>query len=379
MRVFRILGIDIFIDYSWFLIFALIFWSFTFVQFPAQHPGLSGALYAAVGLSATLLFFASVLFHELSHSIVARLHGVPVHRITLFIFGGVSHLAKESPNPAVEVRIAAAGPAASFLLGLTLIGAAQIGADASPGPWRGMLLHLGVLNVALGIFNLLPGFPLDGGRVLRAISWGRSGNRLEATRTAAAWGKGLGWGLILLGGFMALSGNFLGGLWLVFIGLFLKEAAERERRQAVVGDALEGVTVADTMIPAPSALPGSMSVQEALHGHFLRHGYGGYPVVEEGRPRGVVSLSDLTRCPDHERQTMMVEGIMTALTPDQMTWPGEDLATAMQKMVSAGVSRLPVLERRGDGPIVGLLTQRAIARRVRLREMAGDGPLRDAR
>ena len=373
MRAFRVFGIDIYIDYSWLLIFALILWSTTFGYFPAGYPGRSSAAYLGVGLASTLLFFASVLLHELSHSLVANQHGVRVERITLFIFGGVSHMTRESPNPAVEVRIAAAGPLASFLLGAAFLGVAWLAADAGESLWVGMARFLGSVNIMLGVFNMLPGFPLDGGRVFRAMSWGRSGSRVKATYTAAAWGKGLGWTLMGAGALLAIKGTFVQGLWMILIGLFLKEAAERERRQAVLGDVLAGVTVAQAMTGEPISIPAHAPVEEALQAFFLRQGYGGYPVTRDGRVLGVVSLADLTRCATEERSRTPVSQIMTPLQPDQMTWPQEDLVGAMRKMAAAGVSRLPVLADSGGGQLVGLLTLQAVTRQIKLREIAA-GP-----
>jgi len=373
MRAFRVFGIDIYIDYSWLLIFALILWSFTFGYFPAQYPGLDFITYLSVGLVSTLLFFGSVLFHELSHSLVANSHGVKVERITLFIFGGVSHLTQESPDPAVEVRIAAAGPAASFVLGLLFLGISWLSPTGSANIWAGMSAYLGALNLALGVFNLLPGFPLDGGRVLRAILWGRTGDRMKATNTAAAWGKGMGWVLIALGGLITLKGSFFQGLWLVFIGLFLKEAAGAEKRSALMGSALGGLHVSDLMTASPVAISRAASVQEALHDFFLRHGYGGYPVVDQDRVVGLVSLADLAKCSAEERESTPVSQIMTPLAPDAMTRPDEDVTAALRKMSSAGVSRLPVLESSGDGHLVGLLTYHAVMRQIKLREMAANG------
>jgi len=370
MRAFRVFGIDVYIDYSWLLIFALILWSFTFSYFPSQYPGRDFIVYLIVGLASTLLFFGSVLFHELSHSLVANSHGVKVERITLFIFGGVSHLTTESPDPAVEVRIAAAGPAASFVLGLLFLGVSWLSPSGEANIWAGMSAYLGALNLALGIFNLLPGFPLDGGRVLRAILWGRSGDRLRATNTAAGWGKGLGWVLIALGALLAFNGSFFQGIWLVFIGLFLKEAAFAERRSVLLGSTLGGLSVGQLMTPSPVTIPRGTSVQEALHAFFLRHGYGGYPVVDDDRVVGLVSLADLAKCAPDDRDSTTVASIMTPLAPDTMSWPGEDVTAAMRKMSAAGISRIPVLEASGYGRLVGLLTYHAVMRQIKLREMA---------
>ncbi len=321
-----------------------------------------------MGAVSTFLFFSSVLFHEMSHSLVANAHGVQVRRITLFIFGGVSHLTQESPSPSIEVRVAAAGPMASFALGIGFLGVSRLTPDPDGNLWAGMASHLGWLNIILGLFNLLPGFPLDGGRVLRALWWSRSGDRVRATRVAAAWGRALGWSLILLGGLGAVEGNLLGGLWLLFIGLFLMQAAAAERRQALAGQALSGVRVGDVMVPSPVALPAWSTVQEAIDAFFLQHGYGGFPVVDLRGVVGVVSLADLRKCDPGRRAATRVSEIMTALHPEQLPRAGDHLTAAMGTMAAAGVSRLPVVE---AGHLVGLVTLEAVARRIRLGEIAG--------
>ncbi|MGH9866662.1 MAG: site-2 protease family protein [Candidatus Polarisedimenticolia bacterium] len=370
MKAFRLLGIDVYINISWLFIFFLILWSFAFGYFPQRYPQVPTSQHLMAGVVSTVLFFGSVLFHEMSHSIVARRHGVMVRRITLFIFGGVSHLERESPDPAVEVRIAAAGPLASFALGGLFLALASVGPDPRASIWSGAAAHLGMLNIALGVFNMLPGFPLDGGRVLRAWFWGRSGDRVAATRSAAAWGRALGWVLIGAGALGALSGRFVEGLWMVFIGMFLREAAGAEQRQAMMGDALAGLRVESVMAPDPVSIPQHLSVQDALHEYFLKHGFGGYPVTQDGRAVGMLSLSHLSRAAPEERERTTVARIMTPLTPDQMTWPGEDLQAAMARMSAAGVSRLPVIRSPTDALLVGLITMPAITRRVQIQEIA---------
>jgi Zn-dependent protease len=370
LKAFRLFGIDIHVNASWFFVFFLILWSFAFGYFPQRYPEVPASLHLAAGVVSTLLFFCSVLFHELSHSLVARRHGVNVRRITLFIFGGVSHLTRESPDPAVEVRIAAAGPLASFALGGAFLALAAAGPDPRGSIWSGAAGHLGLLNIGLGVFNMLPGFPLDGGRVLRAWYWGRSGDRVAATVQAAAWGRGLGWSLIVAGALLAVRGRFLEGLWMIFVGLFLKEAAGAERRQVQLGDTLSGLRVEEVMAAGPVTIPHHISVEEALHEFFLRHGYGGYPVTQDGRVVGIIALSHLGRTSPEERPRTPVARVMTALSTEQMTWPGEDLMSAMAKMNAAGVSRLPVLEGPQGGMLLGLVTLQAITRRVQLQELA---------
>ena len=229
----RVLGFQIRIDNSWFILFALILWSFASSVFPVAAPGRSQAVYIAMGLAGTLLFFVSLVAHELSHSVVARLKGIPVAGITLFLFGGVAHTTMEAQSAGDEFQIAVVGPLMSLLIAAILwgvaAGAAALGAGAV---WTAVPAYISILNVVLAIFNMLPGFPLDGGRMLRATVWQLTGDVARATRVAALCGQFLGYGLIAFGLISVLARNVIGGLWLMLIGWFLRNAAAAAARTA---------------------------------------------------------------------------------------------------------------------------------------------------
>ncbi len=370
LRALRLFGIDIHIDASWLFIFALLAGNFTLAFYPQQYQDLGWATYAVAGLTTTLLYFGSVLFHELSHSLVAMSHGVKVERITLFIFGGMSQIRSDSPHPRAEIRIAAAGPLASFALGVGLWVVSRL-APAEANIWAGMALYLAQLNVILALFNLLPGIPLDGGRLMRAALWWRSGDRWGATRVAAASGRWLGWSLIAAGIMLAALLGSLMPLWLSLLGLFLKSAADVEGRQATASQLLTGVRVDSVMTRDPVSISWRASVQEALQDYFVRYSFGGFPVMRDAQIVGVVSLADLARCPPGERNQVPVARVMTSLGAEHCLRPEEDLAAALQKMAAAGVTRLPVVD--DTGTLAGLIALHAINRQVRIRDLAARG------
>jgi Zn-dependent protease/CBS domain-containing protein len=370
-NLFRVMGVQVAIDYSWLIIFALVLWSLTAGYFPREHPGYGWWGYGLAGLTATLLFFASVLVHELSHAVVANRLGEDVRRITLFVFGGMAHLSGEPRGPAVELKIAAAGPLTSVGLG-ALFWAASLGlARAGVEPlWTAVFRYLGFVNLALAIFNLLPGFPLDGGRMLRAYFWRRWGDLRRATRRAADWGGGIAVGLMGLGALQIFGGALVGGLWLIFIGMFLRGAARASYYGVVVEHALAQTRVGDVMVREPVVVRPDASVAEAVEDYFLRHGYGGFPVGSDGRIEGVLSLPMVRRCAPEERGTRRVREIMRPLDDGLIIGSGATVAQAVQQMVARDAGRLVVLD---DGRLQGLITRTAITRFVELKTQLDGG------
>lgn len=369
--LFKIGGIQIAIDYSWVVIFLLVLWSLSAGYFPLAYPGYGWARYWIVGLVATILFFASVLIHELSHSLVGNRLGQNVRRITLFIFGGMAHLSREPSDPMVEVRIAAAGPITSLLLGgiFWLIQLLVHGVATVP-LWTAMLRYLAYVNVALAIFNLLPGFPLDGGRLLRGFLWRRSGDLRAATAQAADWGAGIAFGLMALGVLEIFSGALVGGLWLIFIGMFLRGAARASYYGVVIEHALRGATVRDLMITDPIVVPGKMSVEQAIEGQFLHYGFGGFPVGHDDEIEGLVSLSELKHCPRNERAVRTVRDIMRPAADALKIPANASIADALRNMVASDSSRLLVTD---GNRVVGLITRSTITRFIQLKTELEEG------
>lgn len=261
-RLGRIFGIEIHIHGSWLIIAALVMWSLSSAALPADFPQITGVARLLMASVITLLFFISLLAHELGHSVVAMARGIPVHRITFFLFGGMAQTSKDSRTPGEEFLIAVAGPLTSFLLAAFSFTLWYVGQGAGWSPVvAGIALYIGVLNLVLGVFNMLPGFPMDGGRVLRALIWKATGSVTSATRWASRVGAGMAWLLILLGFWQMTTGDVMGGIWLIFIGWFIRHAARSSYRQHLVGR-MQAMT------------------QEAFRSHYHRHplgGRGGWP------------------------------------------------------------------------------------------------------
>jgi len=365
LDLLRVGGVQVAIDWSWVLIFALVVWSLAAGYFPSEYPGYGAAGYWVIAAAAALLFFASVVIHELAHAAVANRLGQPVRRITLFIFGGMAHLTREPSEAATELQIAAVGPLTSFALAGAFWGVAAWCAHAgAPRLVEAMARYLAYINTALAVFNLLPGFPLDGGRILRALLWLRWRDLRRATARAADWGAGIGFGLMALGVLEIFAGALVGGLWLVFIGMFLRGAARTGYRSLLVDQALGGATVRDLMITDPVAVPGDATVAEAIEAHFLHHGFGGYPVTQGGEIAGLVSLRQVRECPPVERPRRRVREIMRPADAPVRIAATAPVAEALRQMVEVDTGRLLVT----DGPrVIGLITRTGITRFIQIR------------
>jgi Zn-dependent protease/CBS domain-containing protein len=358
-RLVRVLGIDVRVDYSWFIIFFLILWSFSVAVFPAQVPGLPRAAYFAMGISGALLFFTSLLLHELSHSVVARAKGIPVEGITLFIFGGMAHTKAEAETPGDEFQIAIVGPLASVLVSIALGLLWYLGAGAGWHPAVTIVLqYIAVLNVVLAVFNLLPGFPLDGGRVFRSVVWKVTGNLTTATRYASVSGRLLAYLLVGYGLFLTFQGDLVGGLWLVFIGWFLRNAAIASYRQHLVRDALEGATARQAMTPVPQTVPAALSLQDLMEDYFLRRRFLSYAVEDSGRAVGIVTLNQVKEVPSQDWPARSVRDTMTPASADLVVAPEENMASVLDKLRRSPVRRVLVLR---NGELEGIITASDVA------------------
>jgi len=342
-----------------------VFWSLSAGYFPHEYPGYGWAQYLVVGVVATLLFFASVVTHELAHSLVANRLGQPVRRITLFIFGGMAHLSREPSNATAEMKIAAVGPFTSLALGAVFWLSKRIAAGIGlPLLWGAVFKYLAFINVALALFNLLPGFPLDGGRILRGVLWRRSGDLRAATARAADWGAGIAFGLMGLGLLEIFSGSLIGGLWLIFIGMFLRGAARAGYHGVVVERALGSVKVRDLMVSDPVIVPGDLTVSQAIEEQFLRHGFGGFPVGEPGQIEGLVSLAQIKHCPPDQRAQRRVREIMRPADDSVKIAATASLSDALRQMLMSDSSRLLVTD---GGRVIGLTTLSGAMRFIQLK------------
>ena len=362
IEIFKVAGIQVAIDYSWLVIFALILWSLASGYFPKEYPGYSTGIYWLVGLVATILFFGSVLAHELCHAAMGNRLGEGVHRITLFIFGGMAELEHEPTSGIDELKIAAVGPLSSIVMaGVFWLIAREVGAAPATALWKAVFSYLAFINLALALFNLLPGFPLDGGRMLRAALWIRWGDLRRATAAAADWGNTIAWGLIAFGAMEIFAGALIGGMWLIFIGLFLRSAASSGYQSMIVEQALSGARVREIMVRDPIVLGPDETVADAIENYFLRYGFGGFPVAADGKVLGVVALAQVRDCPASERASKRIGAVMRPAEGTIEIAPGAGVTDAIRQMVAADIGRLLVVD---QGVLVGLITRTGVTRYV---------------
>jgi len=361
IELFEIFGFRVRIDPSWFIVALLVTWNFATIVFPAQLAGRTHATYWMMGIAGSLIYFLSVLLHELSHSLVARTYGLEMRGITLFIFGGVAEMPREPTTPKSEFVIAAAGPLASMVLALVFGGLGLAGqAFGGPAPAIAVLFYLGILNGALAAFNLIPAFPLDGGRLLRSVLWGWKKDLRRATRVSSAIGSGFGLLLIAVGGVEIFTGNFTSGLWMCLIGLFVRNAAASSYQQLLLRRALEGETVARFMHPDPVTVPRGISVEELVKDYIYRHHYKMFPVVDDsGRLLGCVTTRQVRELPRDEWDRQTVGALAAQCNPENTVGAGTDAMEALSRMNRTGTSRLMVVD--GDR-LIGILTLKDLLR-----------------
>jgi Zn-dependent protease/CBS domain-containing protein len=353
------------VHWSWFLIFFLLTWTLAQGLFLNDYPHWSQATAWLAGALTSLLLFGSVLLHEWAHAMMARRQGIGVKSITLFIFGGVSSLAEEPKRPGEEFLIAGVGPATSFLLAglFGLVGLAFRGTAVGTASF-----YLAFINVLLGAFNLLPGFPLDGGRVFRSIAWARNGSLPDATRLAALTGIGLAFVLMAGGAVAFVFGAFLTGIWFIVIGWFLRSQADAALRQVTVREQLRGLTVSAALSRDFHPVRPELSMSSLLDDYVLVYHDDCYPVMSNGSLRGLISPVDLQKFPRSEWREHSVSEAMTPSERLQIAESSDDLAKAVEVMASADVDQLPVME---NGRFVGVLARSDLMRLVQIRRDVG--------
>src|ERR1700683_2113267 len=373
LRIGRILGIPIYVHASWVIIFVLITMSLG-AQFTQQHPQWTSTQHWSVGVLTSLLFFASIIFHELSHSMVARVYKIRVESITLFVFGGVARITQDPTKAIQEFNIAIAGPIASLFLGgvfyaLTLF--------FPYGTMTGALaLWLAGINMLLAVFNLLPGFPLDGGRIFRAIVWGVTKDFTRATKMAGTSGKLVAYGMIVFGAGYALStGQWQAGLWYAFIGWFLLNAAQESVAQIVVRETLSGLHAADVMSQEVPMVPRDISLEDYSQ-EALRTGRRCHLVVTDDRLVGMMNVHTLNSVPRDEWANMSVQAVM--IPRDKILWakPEEPLLGLLERLLAADINQMPVVSGGENGDtsgshIIGMITRDSILRVMRTRAEVG--------
>jgi Zn-dependent protease/CBS domain-containing protein len=369
IRIGRIFGVQIGLHPSWFVIFVILAYTMAAWSLPRIYPGWNEALYWVIGGAISVLFFGSVLAHELSHAVAAQRFGLKVRDITLFIFGGAASLEGDPQRPRDEALIAAAGPVMSLGLGAVL---AVVSLVFDQPQLVALAATLAFLNLTLGIFNLVPGFPMDGGRILHAILWKIRGDRNVATRNAAGVGRIFGYLLIAGGVFLIFQGdNLFNGVWLALIGWFLSNAAEATVAQMSIQRALDGIKVSDVMESDPPSVSPNESVADLVNERLIRGGHRSFLVRhDDGGLAGIVTLSDVRRTPRENWEAARVTDIMTRYAELATIGPDTGLEAALKLLQEREVNQLPVVTDEGR-TAVGLLTRAGILRLIEARMRLG--------
>jgi Zn-dependent protease/predicted transcriptional regulator len=369
IRLGRIFGIDIGLHYSWFVIALLILFSLS-GHFRVVNPEWSLGLTWALAAITALFFFASILAHELSHAAVAKARGLPVKSITLFALGGVANIEKESQDAKSEFWMAIVGPITSLVIGLVFIGIVQAAgwdpeSGTPPSPlWAGFA-WLGYINIALAVFNMIPGYPLDGGRVLRSIIWAINRDMVRATKITASVGRVVAVAFIVGGLFRFFYAGAFGGLWLAFIGWFLSQAAESSRANAQVSTTLAGVPVSDVMSQACAIVDGNINLRTFAEDHLMRTGRRCFVVAENGRQAGLVTIDELKRVGREQWPFKTVGDIVLPFEQMPTVSPETSLVDAMQLMMQRNVNLLPVLS---NGRLNGVVTRNDVVQFIETRQ-----------
>jgi Zn-dependent protease len=366
-------GIQLRLHYTWFIIFIFITVSFSWQLFPSDYPDWSLARYWTMGIVTSLLFFASLLAHELAHSLVGRANDIPIKSITLFIFGGIAQMTREARSAGAELKMAAAGPACS----LAIFGLCQLiyflTQDAIE-PVAAIAFQLAYINLALAVFNLIPGFPLDGGRVFRSILWQVTGNYKRSTRIATRVGQGTGYSFILGGILIVFLQSFglgLGwfiGLWLVFIGWFLGNAASTSYRQTQWRSLLQGFTASQVMASDYSVVPSSLTVSQLIQGHLFTSGHVHFLAADDTGIRGILTLPNIKSVPQHKWSVIQLKDIMTPIEKLKMAHPDQNALGILEQMDESNINQMLVVS---EGRVIGLIARDNLIRFLRIRSELG--------
>ena len=360
-RAGRLLGFRIRIDYSWFVVLVLVTWTFASWQFPVDLPGRSRVAYLAMGFSGALLLFLSVLLHELAHSVVARSRGIAVEGITLFIFGGVAEMRQEPERALDEFLLTIVGPLSSLALAGGFVVLARIFQSFGMAPAAVVAGTLAMLNLVLAIFNMVPAFPLDGGRVLRAVLWRVTGDPYRATRWSTWVGRGFGWLLIAYGFFLFVSGVQFAGVWGIFLGWFLSGAAASASEQNELKHSLQGMTI-DSVISGPAVfVPGDLTAEELVERYFLRYSATAFPVVRGRSLVGVVAVTDVSRLSLDQRAGATLFEIMSPIDEVPAVEADRPLVDMVLAVKTGNYDRMMVIR---DGEVLGVLTAEDILHRA---------------
>ncbi len=367
LRLGHVFGVRVGVNWTVLVIFSLILVGLSTVQFPLLFEGISPAVAWTAGTVAAVVFFASLLAHELAHAIVARRNGLTVDGVVLWLFGGVALLRGEAPNPEADLRIAGVGPLVSFVIGVgfTTLALALGGTDA--GVVVGVLGWLGLINIVLAVFNLVPAAPLDGGRILRALLWRARGDRTRAAVAAARAGRAFGFILVGFGLVQVLLLPGLGGIWLALIGWFLTTAARQEEEQALVQDQLGGLRVADLMTPTPVTVPPDVTIAAVVEDFVMRTRYSAFPVVDDrGRLTGLITLNRMRSLNAEQRRATYVSDVACERDEIVVAGPDESVTAVLPRLANSPDGRAVVVD---EGRVIGILSPTDISRMLQLSDL----------
>ncbi len=365
LNIGKIFGVKIKIHYTWLIIFFLITWSLANGYVPLQFPGLSEVTYWIIGIISAISLFISVLVHELAHSYVALKQGIAVPNITLFFFGGVSQIAEEPKSPNQEAKMAAVGPLSSFAISALFVLLWFIAVRLDLGPFIiAPFSYIALINALLGGFNFLPAFPLDGGRVLRAVLWKWKNNLLTATKASIKISEAIAYIMIGTGFFMTVVYSMFTGLWIVFIGWFLKSGSEASLKQTIISQALSDVKVKEIMNSQVVSISPALTIADAVEQYFSNYTHRGFPVTKDGMVQGIITFEDLKNFMKDESQSTLVGDVMTPKEKMIVVSPDEPAVEAILKFSKNNIGRLPVLK--GD-KLVGIITRSDLMKAIRTR------------
>lgn len=364
IKILDLLGFPIFLDLSWFIIVILITWSLATNLFPQFYEELADSTYWWMGLAGALGLFVSILAHELGHAVVARRFDLPMRGITLFIFGGVAEMTREPPSAKAEFFVAIAGPIVSVVIAAACYAAGVYGQPYLPIPVAGVFWYLGMINAVVVVFNLIPAFPLDGGRVLRSILWHFRGSLRWATRITSSIGSGFGLVLILLGVFSFVGGNFIGGMWQFLIGMFLRGAAQMSYQQVLIRNALEGEPIERFMHGDVISVSPQTTIRDLVENYIYRHHHKMFPVTDNERLVGCVTTRDVQEIPRSEWDQRTVGEISNPCGSENTIQKEADATQALAKMNSNGASRLMVVE---NERLMGILSLKDLLKFISLK------------
>ncbi|MFW6140777.1 MAG: site-2 protease family protein [Acidobacteriota bacterium] len=370
IKLIKLFGFEVKIDFSWLLLGLLITWTLAQGLFPHFYGGLSTATYWLMGIAGALGLLVSIVFHELWHSLIARKFGLPMKGITLFVFGGVAEMTEEPPSPKAEFFMAVAGPIASIVLGLGLFGVTFLGDSMGwPQSVTGVFNYLALLNLILAGFNLIPAFPLDGGRVLRSVLWGWKDDIRWATQLSSKIGGAFGIALIVFGVVEVIMGNFIGGIWMALIGMFIRGASQTAYQQMLLRRSLEGEKVRRFMKSNPVTVSPSLSIEDLVEDYIYKHHYKMYPVVDDGKLTGCVTINQVKEIPKDKRDQHTVEELAQSCSEKNTISSDEDAMKALSIMRKNHVSRLMVVE---NGKLVGVIALKDMMGLLSLKIDLGD-------